>query len=163
MNVGIVGATGYTGSELCRWVLEHPVLRLTAVTSGRNAGSRLDEALPRGALSRGAQVGRFGKLRACSDVLGRGTYEPLAFDRERLVFARRYAGRVAIVIATRRPTTPAATLELDPQQTGSLDGRYVDALDASAGTFDVRGGALALTTPSLSLRVLLPEGDACAR
>ncbi|MBK6695338.1 MAG: hypothetical protein IPG50_24470 [Myxococcales bacterium] len=122
-----------------------------------------DEALPKAALSLRAQVGRFGRLRACSDALRRGSYEPLVVERERLVFARRYAGRVAIVIATRRPTTTAATLALDAQDTGSLDGRYVDALDAPAGTFDVRGGALALTTPSLSLRVLLPEGDACAR
>lgn len=64
MNVGIVGATGYTGSELCRWVLEHPVLRLTAVTSGRNAGSRLDEALP--------------ALAGCTD-LRCAAFEPAAF------------------------------------------------------------------------------------
>ena len=46
MNVGIVGATGYVGSELVRWVLGHPALTLAAVTSQSRAGERLADVCP---------------------------------------------------------------------------------------------------------------------
>jgi N-acetyl-gamma-glutamyl-phosphate reductase len=46
VKVGVVGATGYTGSELVRWLLEHPSIELAAVASQRSAGKRLDEVLP---------------------------------------------------------------------------------------------------------------------
>jgi N-acetyl-gamma-glutamyl-phosphate reductase common form len=46
VKVGIVGATGYTGSELCRWVLEHPRFELAVAVSGRFAGQPLGSAVP---------------------------------------------------------------------------------------------------------------------
>ncbi|MEQ1565826.1 MAG: N-acetyl-gamma-glutamyl-phosphate reductase [Myxococcota bacterium] len=46
MKVGVVGATGYAGSELCRWVLEHPSLELAVAVSQRHAGAPLARALP---------------------------------------------------------------------------------------------------------------------
>ena len=38
-RVGLVGVTGYTGMELTRILLGHPHLRLTQVTSRKEAGS----------------------------------------------------------------------------------------------------------------------------
>ena len=40
-KAGIAGATGYTGSELIRLLLNHPEVELTAVTSERNAGQEV--------------------------------------------------------------------------------------------------------------------------
>jgi len=45
-NVAIVGAPGYAGIELTRLVLGHPSLRLTMVTSGAEAGKRVDDVYP---------------------------------------------------------------------------------------------------------------------
>lgn len=45
-RVGVVGATGYVGSEVCRMVLGHPDLELAAVTSGSKSGIRLGDAVP---------------------------------------------------------------------------------------------------------------------
>ena len=46
MKIGVVGATGYAGAELCRFVLEHPVHELAVAVSQRSAGRPLAEALP---------------------------------------------------------------------------------------------------------------------
>lgn len=46
LSVGIVGATGYAGAEVVRWVLGHPELSLTSVVSRSQAGMPLAEALP---------------------------------------------------------------------------------------------------------------------
>jgi len=43
INVGIVGATGYTGSELLRFLLFHPRVNINFVTSRHYAGSKLYE------------------------------------------------------------------------------------------------------------------------
>lgn len=43
----IVGASGYTGQELLRWLLLHPQVELTAVTSRQEAGKPLDQVFPR--------------------------------------------------------------------------------------------------------------------
>lgn len=45
-RVGVVGATGYTGSELLRLLLQHPCVELSMVTSRGDAGTRLDENWP---------------------------------------------------------------------------------------------------------------------
>ncbi len=45
-TVGVVGATGYVGQELCRWLLRHPHLSLAAVVSRSAAGQPLGEAVP---------------------------------------------------------------------------------------------------------------------
>lgn len=46
MRVGIVGATGYAGSEAVRWVLGHPELELAAVVSSTRAGAPLADVVP---------------------------------------------------------------------------------------------------------------------
>jgi N-acetyl-gamma-glutamyl-phosphate reductase len=46
LNVGIVGASGYTGVELARILAGHPEVRLTAATSRQYAGKPLAEVFP---------------------------------------------------------------------------------------------------------------------
>jgi N-acetyl-gamma-glutamyl-phosphate reductase len=45
-TVGVTGATGYAGGEVCRLLAGHPNLRLTGVHAGASAGRRLGEAQP---------------------------------------------------------------------------------------------------------------------
>ena len=45
MNVGIVGASGYTGEVLVKTLLGHPQVKLTAVTSRQHAGKPLTSAI----------------------------------------------------------------------------------------------------------------------
>lgn len=46
MRVGVVGAAGYVGSELVRWLLHHPALTLAMVTSHAHAGAPLASVVP---------------------------------------------------------------------------------------------------------------------
>jgi N-acetyl-gamma-glutamyl-phosphate reductase len=46
INVGIVGGTGYTGSELLRLLVRHPGVCVVAVTSRADAGTRVDAMFP---------------------------------------------------------------------------------------------------------------------
>lgn len=46
VRVGVIGATGYTGSELLRLLLAHPGVELTRVTSRSEAGVRLADYWP---------------------------------------------------------------------------------------------------------------------
>lgn len=46
VRVAIVGASGYTGAELCRLIAGHPRLRLTSVSARRAAGQRLADVFP---------------------------------------------------------------------------------------------------------------------
>jgi N-acetyl-gamma-glutamyl-phosphate reductase len=46
ISVGIVGGTGYTGSELLRLLVQHPHAEVRSVTSRAEAGTRLDAAFP---------------------------------------------------------------------------------------------------------------------
>ena len=46
MNVGIVGASGYSGEVLVKLLLGHPQVKLTAVTSRQHAGKPLSSAIP---------------------------------------------------------------------------------------------------------------------
>ncbi|CUU05547.1 MAG: N-acetyl-gamma-glutamyl-phosphate reductase [Fimbriimonadales bacterium] len=46
VQVGIVGATGYTGSELVRLLSQHPRVQITALTSRSEAGKPLSAVLP---------------------------------------------------------------------------------------------------------------------
>ncbi len=43
INVGIIGATGYTGSELLRFLLFHPKVNITFITSRRYAGANVSD------------------------------------------------------------------------------------------------------------------------
>jgi len=46
IRVAVVGATGYTGAELIRWLARHPHVRLAAVTSEHSAGKALADVMP---------------------------------------------------------------------------------------------------------------------
>ncbi|MFD2172277.1 N-acetyl-gamma-glutamyl-phosphate reductase [Tumebacillus lipolyticus] len=46
MNVAVIGATGYTGLELVRMLLQHPTLKLTYVSSDSQAGAMLTKVYP---------------------------------------------------------------------------------------------------------------------
>lgn len=46
IDVGIVGGTGYTGSELLRLLAQHPEVVVRAVTSRAETGMRIDSAFP---------------------------------------------------------------------------------------------------------------------
>jgi N-acetyl-gamma-glutamyl-phosphate reductase len=46
IRVAVVGATGYAGAELVRYLARHPRARLAAVTSEQSAGKPLFEVLP---------------------------------------------------------------------------------------------------------------------
>jgi N-acetyl-gamma-glutamyl-phosphate reductase len=43
IKVGIVGGTGYTGVELLRLLAQHPEARITAITSRKDAGTRVSD------------------------------------------------------------------------------------------------------------------------
>jgi len=42
-KVGIIGGTGYTGSELSRLLCTHPDVELAALTSRQNAGKKVSD------------------------------------------------------------------------------------------------------------------------
>jgi len=46
VRVAIAGASGYTGFELIRILLQHPRVRITAITSRAHLGQRLDSVYP---------------------------------------------------------------------------------------------------------------------
>ena len=46
IRVAVVGATGYAGAELVRYLARHPGVRLVAVTSEQSAGKPLVDVLP---------------------------------------------------------------------------------------------------------------------
>jgi N-acetyl-gamma-glutamyl-phosphate reductase len=46
MRVAVVGASGYTGLELVRILLRHPIFELVAVTSEQRAGQAVGDAFP---------------------------------------------------------------------------------------------------------------------
>jgi N-acetyl-gamma-glutamyl-phosphate reductase len=46
MRVAVVGASGYTGLELVRILLRHPIFELVAVTSEQRAGQAMGDAFP---------------------------------------------------------------------------------------------------------------------
>lgn len=45
-KVGIIGATGYTGLELLRFLIHHPEIEITALTSQKYAGVEIDKVFP---------------------------------------------------------------------------------------------------------------------
>jgi len=47
LKVGIVGASGYSGEELCTILARHPFVEISCVTSRQHAGKRLVDVLPR--------------------------------------------------------------------------------------------------------------------
>lgn len=67
-RVGLVGVTGYTGMELTRILLGHPGLKLTQVTSRKEAGQPLQRTYP---FLQGTDLGRLEITAPDSDVLAR--------------------------------------------------------------------------------------------
>lgn len=59
VRVAIVGASGYSGEELVRLLLDHPHVELTAVTSRQQAGQTLAQVFPKFASRPGARTLRF--------------------------------------------------------------------------------------------------------
>ena len=46
INIGIIGATGYTGVELVRLALGHPEIKIKVITSEKSQGIKFSEAFP---------------------------------------------------------------------------------------------------------------------
>jgi N-acetyl-gamma-glutamyl-phosphate reductase len=46
ITTAIVGASGYTGEELCKILSKHPYVQLTVVTSRQKAGKKLAHEIP---------------------------------------------------------------------------------------------------------------------
>ena len=46
LKVAIVGASGYTGVELIRLLLNHPQVEIACVTSEQSAGKRISDVFP---------------------------------------------------------------------------------------------------------------------
>ncbi|MSU33576.1 MAG: N-acetyl-gamma-glutamyl-phosphate reductase [Pedosphaera sp.] len=63
-NVAIVGASGYSGEELVRLLLNHPLVHLAAVTSRQNAGLTVAQVFPRFASHPRSKVLRFSEPNA---------------------------------------------------------------------------------------------------
>jgi N-acetyl-gamma-glutamyl-phosphate reductase len=63
-KIAIVGASGYSGEELVRLLLNHPHAELTAVTSRQNAGQTLAQIFPRFANHPRAKALRFSEPNA---------------------------------------------------------------------------------------------------
>src|SRR5947209_16428657 len=64
VQVGIVGASGYSGEELVRLLLSHPHAELTAVTSRQYAGQTVAQVFPRFAHHPRPRTLRFSEPRA---------------------------------------------------------------------------------------------------
>jgi N-acetyl-gamma-glutamyl-phosphate reductase len=63
-KVAIVGASGYSGEELVRLLLNHPQVELTAVTSRQSAGQTVAQVFPRFASHPKSRVLRFSEPNA---------------------------------------------------------------------------------------------------
>lgn len=46
LKTGILGASGYTGAELCRFLVNHPRIDLTVLTADRKAGMAVGDVFP---------------------------------------------------------------------------------------------------------------------
>lgn len=68
LKVGIVGASGYSGEELCAILARHPSVEISCVTSRQHAGRRLVDVLSRLAKRPGMESIRFSE--PDPDILG---------------------------------------------------------------------------------------------
>ncbi|MCC7375030.1 MAG: N-acetyl-gamma-glutamyl-phosphate reductase [Verrucomicrobiales bacterium] len=74
VNVGIIGASGYSGEELLRLLLRHPRVNLTTVTSRQSAGLTVAQVFPRFASYPRTRELRFtepnaGEMAKCADLI----------------------------------------------------------------------------------------------
>jgi N-acetyl-gamma-glutamyl-phosphate reductase len=100
MRVAVLGASGYTGLELLRILLRHPVFEIAAVSSEQRAGQPVGEAFPalRGQLDLAFEPADPGRVAAKVD---------LAFA------ALPHAASAPAVAALRRAGVPVADLSAD--------------------------------------------------
>jgi N-acetyl-gamma-glutamyl-phosphate reductase len=89
VKVGIVGGTGYTGVELLRLLAQHPHARLTAITSRKDAGTRVADMFPslRGRIDLAFSDPAAAKLEACDVVFFATPHGVAMNDARRLVDA----------------------------------------------------------------------------
>ncbi|MBT8149063.1 MAG: N-acetyl-gamma-glutamyl-phosphate reductase, partial [Gammaproteobacteria bacterium] len=90
INVGVVGATGYTGAELLRLLLQHEQVELQMVTSRAEAGVPLDQSWPnlRGVCDLAYQAPDLDKLAASCDLVFFATPHTVAMSMARELLAR---------------------------------------------------------------------------
>jgi N-acetyl-gamma-glutamyl-phosphate/LysW-gamma-L-alpha-aminoadipyl-6-phosphate reductase len=89
-RVNVVGASGYVGGEILRWVVDHPEVELGQATSERLAGQPLQRVHPH---LRGASRVRFSKLaelEPCDVLFLALPHGKAAADIERLAAAAEY-------------------------------------------------------------------------
>ncbi len=88
IKVGIVGATGYTGVELLRLLARHEGVKITAVTSRKEAGMRVSEMFPslRGHVDLPFSTPEESDLKAC-DVVFFATPNGVAMNDARELLA----------------------------------------------------------------------------
>ena len=68
VRVAVLGASGYTGAELIRLLLDHPRVELAYLSSERNSGQPIASVLPGIRNHPGATKLRFAPLEACDEV-----------------------------------------------------------------------------------------------
>lgn len=82
IRVGVVGASGYSGAELLRYLLGHPEVELGVLVAGTQQGRRLAESFPqfRQVLERDLEAADWRQLGASSDVVFLALPHGLAMD-----------------------------------------------------------------------------------
>ena len=97
-NIGIVGASGYTGIELVRLAAQHPNLRIVSLVADRNAGKSMEEIVP-----------AFRHL----DLPGLVRFEELDTDKLDLVFCALPHGTSQNIVAMLIQSTKVVDLSAD--------------------------------------------------
>lgn len=71
LRVSVVGASGYTGGELLRWLCQHPHVSLTQLVANQNAGQQLSAVFPgfRGVVDETLTAPDWDRLGAESDLV----------------------------------------------------------------------------------------------
>ena len=52
IKVGVVGATGYAGAEICRLIAGHPAAELASISSVSYEGQALSDVYPRSVIKK---------------------------------------------------------------------------------------------------------------
>ena len=83
IKAGIVGGTGYTGMELLRLLLQHPGVKLNAVTSRARAGEAVADVLP--------------NLRSATSLAFTSPHDPVLAECDVVFFATPHGSAMAAV------------------------------------------------------------------
>lgn len=107
IRIGIVGGTGYTGVELLRLLARHPQAKLSAITSRKDAGTRVAQMFPslRGSVDLAFTDPAQADLRSC-DVVFFATPHGVAMSQARELVAS--GVRIIDLAADFRLADPAA-------------------------------------------------------